>query len=70
MFSNILSCSYSQHIYSIFNVQILVNLAAPEEPPPDNRSLYDRLQEQKMRKQEEYEEAHKLSMNEPLNTII
>lgn len=35
-------------------------VAAPEEPAPDNRSLYDRLQEQKMKKQEEFEESHKL----------
>lgn len=32
---------------------------APEEPPPDSRSLYDRLQEQRQKKQEEYDEAHK-----------
>lgn len=35
----------------------------PEEPPeeeaPDHRSLYERLQEQKDKKQEEWEEAHK-----------
>jgi len=35
-------------------------VAAPEEAAPDNRSLFDRLQEQKMRKQEEFEESHKL----------
>ncbi|XP_068215495.1 PSME3-interacting protein isoform X1 [Palaemon carinicauda] len=34
-------------------------LEAPEEAPPDNRSLYDRLQEQRQKKQEEYDEAHK-----------
>ncbi|XP_064101926.1 PSME3-interacting protein-like isoform X2 [Macrobrachium nipponense] len=34
-------------------------LEAPEEPPPDHRSLYDRLQEQRQKKQEEYDEAHK-----------
>lgn len=33
----------------------------PEEPI-DHRSLYDRLQEQKQKKDLEYEEAHKLSM--------
>lgn len=32
---------------------------APEEPPHDPRSLYDRLQEQRNKKQEEYDEAHK-----------
>jgi len=35
-------------------------VAAPEEPASDGRSLFDRLQEQKMKKQEEFEEAHKL----------
>lgn len=34
---------------------------APEGPAPDTRSLFDRLQEQKMKKQEDFEEAHKLS---------
>ena len=33
---------------------------APEEEY-DPRSLYDRLQEQKMKKEEEHEEAHRLS---------
>jgi hypothetical protein len=32
----------------------------PEEPY-DHRSLYERLQEQKQKKDLEYEEAHKLS---------
>ncbi|KAG7168265.1 PSME3-interacting protein-like [Homarus americanus] len=32
---------------------------APEEPPQDPRSLYDRLQEQRQKKQDEYDEAHK-----------
>ncbi|VDI26954.1 Hypothetical predicted protein [Mytilus galloprovincialis] len=31
-----------------------------ECPEADNRSLYDKLQEQKMKKDEEYEEQHKL----------
>jgi hypothetical protein len=35
-------------------------VAAPEEAPPDHRSLFEKLQEQKMRKQEEFEESHKL----------
>lgn len=33
-------------------------LEAPE-PPVDHRSLYDRLQEQRQKKQDEYDEAHK-----------
>jgi hypothetical protein len=33
---------------------------APEEKI-DNRSLFERLQEQKNKKQEDFEEAHKLS---------
>ncbi|KAA0199556.1 hypothetical protein HAZT_HAZT007341 [Hyalella azteca] len=32
----------------------------PEEPPVDNRTLYHRLEEQRLRKQEEYEDAHRL----------
>lgn len=35
-------------------------LEVPEEPA-DTRSLYDRLKEQKDRKQEEFEESHKFS---------
>jgi hypothetical protein len=35
-------------------------LVRPEEPY-DHRSLYERLQEQKQKKDLEYEEAHKLS---------
>ena len=34
----------------------------PDQPPEemyDPRSLYDRLQEQKQKKQDEYDEAHK-----------
>ncbi|KAK7077215.1 hypothetical protein SK128_020665 [Halocaridina rubra] len=34
-------------------------IEAPEEAPPDNRSLYDRLEEQRQKKQDEYDEAHK-----------
>lgn len=34
----------------------------PEEVV-DNRSLYDKLQEQKLKKDEEFEEQHKLSKN-------
>jgi len=39
---------------------IISFLEVPEEPI-DNRSLYDRLKEQKDRKQEEFEESKKLS---------
>lgn len=35
-------------------------IEAPEEPY-DPRSLYERLQEQKTKRDAEYEEAHKLS---------
>lgn len=31
----------------------------PEEPPPDNRPLFHRLEEQRMKKQDEYDDAHK-----------
>lgn len=34
-------------------------IEAPEEPPPDHRSLFDRLQEQRQKKQDDYDEAHK-----------
>lgn len=40
-------------------------LEAPEEPPPDHRSLYERLQEQRQKKQDEYDEAHKWVATEP-----
>lgn len=44
---------HSHKQYSYFAVR-------PEEPY-DNRSLYEKLQEQKQKKDLEYEEAHKLS---------
>ena len=31
----------------------------PEEPPPDGRALFHRLEEQRLKKQEEYEDAHR-----------
>ena len=31
----------------------------PEEPPPDNRPLFHRLEEQRLKKQEDYDSAHK-----------
>lgn len=31
----------------------------PDEPIPDHRSLYERLKEQKDKKEEEWQEAHK-----------
>lgn len=37
-----------------------IYIERPEEPY-DNRSLFERLQEQKQKKDLEYEEAHKLS---------
>ena len=33
---------------------------APEPEPQDNRSLFDRLEEQRVAKQDEWDEAHKL----------
>lgn len=44
-------------------INIYPKLAISERPeePYDARSLYDRLQEQKQKKDLEYEEAHKLS---------
>ena len=38
----------------------IISIEAPEEPY-DPRSLYERLQEQKNKRDAEYEEAHKLS---------
>lgn len=43
---------------------------APEEPPPDSRSLYDRLQEQRQKKQEEYDEAHKFVLSGLCQTAL
>lgn len=45
-------------IYLIIYVYWFIE--APEEPY-DSRSLYERLQEQKNKRDMEYEEAHKLS---------
>lgn len=42
-------------------INYLLKLERPEESF-DSRSLYERLQEQKQKKDLEYEEAHKLSM--------
>lgn len=39
----------------------IVLVAEPPEEPYDGRSLYDRLKEQKMKKDMQYEEEHKLS---------
>lgn len=55
-------------IMGLWNFTILIKiryLEAPEEEY-DSRSLYDRLQEQKNKKDMEYEEAHKLSMDSQL----
>ena len=38
-----------------------VNVEAPEEAPQDCRSLYEKLEEQKQKKQEEHDEQYKLS---------
>lgn len=46
--------------YSSICICILYFTEAPEEPY-DPRSLYEKLQEQKNKKDSEYEEAHKLS---------
>ena len=45
---------------SQLNESLFVFTEAPEEPF-DSRSLYDKLQEQKLKRDAEYEEAHKLS---------
>lgn len=42
------------------SIFFLIFVEAPEEPY-DPRSLYERLQEQKNKRDAEYEEAHKLS---------
>lgn len=44
-----------------FHSQIIVNAELPEEPY-DSRSLFERLKEQRDKKDLEYEETHKLSM--------
>lgn len=57
-----LVCSISM-IYTLLNIVDVISfwfIERPEEPY-DNRSLFDRLQEQKQKKDLEYEEAHKLS---------
>lgn len=41
----------------------LIFLAEAPEEEYDHRSLFDRLQEQKQRKEFEFEEAHRLSKN-------
>ena len=42
----------------------------PADEPYDGRSLYDRLKEQKDKKDYEYEEAHKLSKFSPFGLIF
>lgn len=49
-----------QSAFNLLNIEMIFT-EAPEGPAPDTRSLFDRLQEQKMKKQEDFEEAHKLS---------
>jgi hypothetical protein len=46
----------------LFPIKYTCFVECPEEVI-DNRSLYDKLQEQKLKKDEEYEEQHKLSKN-------
>lgn len=54
------------------NVIILIEITISEAPEEeyDSRSLYDRLQEQKNKKDMEYEEAHKLSMNSQFRGFV
>lgn len=55
---------FSRCLFISFNT-----LERPEEPY-DGRSLFDRLKEQKMKKDMEYEEAHKLSYLLYLNQSV
>lgn len=48
--------------FSLNLIKYTCFVECPEEVI-DNRSLYDKLQEQKLKKDEEYEEQHKLSKN-------
>lgn len=45
----------------MFVLLLFVSSEAPEEEEVDRRCLYERLQEQKDRKQAEHDEQHKLS---------
>lgn len=50
------------------NQQIIeIELTERPEEPYDSRSLYDRLKEQRDKKDLEFEEAHKLSKNQTVN---
>lgn len=50
----------SYWMFEIYFVFVFGIIEAPDEPY-DPRSLYERLQEQKNKRDMEYEEAHKLS---------
>lgn len=50
----------TSHLFVIF-VKMTVSILERPEDPYDCRSLFERLQEQKQKKELEYEEAHKLS---------
>lgn len=57
---NLSTSFYSRQFYQIYWFTQIFLAEAPEEEY-DHRSLFDRLQEQKQKKDYEYEEAHKLS---------
>jgi len=48
-------------VNSVLRFVLCLDLADAPDEPYDHRSLFDRLEEQKQKKQMEYEEAHKLS---------
>lgn len=54
--------SILERISFLINYFFYINILERPDEPYDSRSLYDRLQEQKQKKDLEYEEAHKLSI--------
>lgn len=42
----------------------------PPELPPDNRTLFHRLEEQKLKKQDEYDDAHKLVLVQGVEEML
>ena len=53
---------YFRQVQNFFIPFCFVQYSEAPEEEHDPRSLYDRLQEQKDKKQQEYEENYKLSM--------
>lgn len=64
-------CTTAQRsLCTTFSNLISVSIIEVPEEPYDNRPLFERLEEQRLKKEAEYEEAHKLSKKIVLLNMI